>query len=309
MLFSKICLLAFTIAAGVEASKVKSKGHKSTKGAKVSKVPKTTMKTKGHGAKATDAPTTANATAPEAAATGGTKTSGGGNTGLQTVLPAAAGTSMLAAAQTIAAGESFDGKMFLFDRSDNTCAGQKEGGAKDGVFVVMAGGHLSNVIIGPNNGEGVHCMGPCFLENVWWKDVCEDALTLKQTSGTTYITGGGAFGAEDKVIQHNGGGAVIVKNFYAENIGKLYRSCGNCKTQYARKSTFENCKVSGGKIIAGINGNLGDVSTISNSCILGGAIVCDLFEGTDNNSVEPHQTAAVPDGKTCATAAVTLEGC
>lgn len=57
-------------------------------------------------------------------------------------------------------------------------------------------------------------MGPCTLNNVWWKDVCEDALTLKQTSGTTYINGGGAFNAADKVIQHNGGGSVVVKDFY-----------------------------------------------------------------------------------------------
>lgn len=52
-----------------------------------------------------------------------------------------------------------------------------------------------------------------------------------------------------------------------------------------------------------------DTATISNSCILGGAIICDLFVGTDNNSVEPSQTASVPDGKTCATNAVKLSGC
>ncbi|KAE9963179.1 hypothetical protein BLS_009554 [Venturia inaequalis] len=283
MLFSNLALVAFTVAAGVDASKKKGT--------------KTTLTTKA-GAAATPAPVAAVA-----------KSGGSGSGGLQTVLPAAAGTTALKAAQTIAAGASFDGKMFLFDRADNTCSGQSEGGASDGVFVVLAGGTLSNVIIGPNNGEGVHCMGPCTLNNVWWKDVCEDALTLKQTSGTTYINGGGAFNADDKVIQHNGGGSVVVKDFYGENISKLYRSCGNCKTQYARKSSFTNIKVKNGKIIVGINGNLGDVSTISNSCILGGAIICDLFSGTDNNSVEPSQTASVPDGKTCSTSAITLSGC
>ena len=70
------------------------------------------------------------------------------------------------------------------------------------------------MIIGPNNGEGVHCLGPCTLNNVWWTDVCEDALTIKQSSGTSYVNGGGAFNAEDKIIQHNGGGTVAVKNFY-----------------------------------------------------------------------------------------------
>lgn len=57
--------------------------------------------------------------------------------------------------------------------------------------------------------------------------------------------------------QHNGAGTVAVKNFYAESIGKLYRSCGNCGTQYARKSTFDGIKVKTGKLVAGVNGNLG----------------------------------------------------
>ncbi|QDS76217.1 hypothetical protein FKW77_008521 [Venturia effusa] len=305
MLFSKLAFVAFTVAAGVEAATKKS----STKTSKTTKAKTTSAKTTlatSTGAAATSAPAAAATTAAgTAAAAAGSGSSGG----LKSALPAPAGTSMLKAAQTVAAGASFDGKGFLFDRSDNTCSGQSEGGAADGAFVVMSGGTLSNVIIGPNNGEGIHCMGPCTLNNVWWKDVCEDALTLKQTSGTTTINGGGAFNAEDKVLQHNGGGSLVVKDFYAENVGKLYRSCGNCKTQYARKSSFDNIKVSGAKAIAGINGNLGDVSTISNSCILDGAIICDMFKGTDNNSEEPTQTAKVPDGKACATSAVKVSGC
>lgn len=125
------------------------------------------------------------------------------------------------------------------------------------MFLLAEGATLSNAIIGPNNGEGVHCLGTCTLNNIWWVDVCEDAATFKQKSGTSYVNGGGAKGAEDKVLQHNGAGTVAVKNFYAENIGKLYRSCGNCGTQYARKSTFDNIKIKTGKLVAGVNGNLG----------------------------------------------------
>jgi hypothetical protein len=116
---------------------------------------------------------------------------------------------------------------------------------------------LSNVIIGPNNGEGVHCLGACTLNNVWWTDVCEDAATFKQKSGTSYVNGGGARNADDKVLQHNGGGTVAVKNFFASNVGKVYRSCGNCDTQYARKSTFTNIRVNGADVVAGVNGNEG----------------------------------------------------
>jgi hypothetical protein len=100
-------------------------------------------------------------------------------------------------------------------------------------------------------------LGPCTLNNIWWTDVCEDAATFKQTSGTSYVNGGGARKASDKVLQHNGAGTVAVKNFWAQDIGKLYRSCGNCGSQFGRKSTFDNIHVDGAKVIAGVNGNLG----------------------------------------------------
>ena len=70
-------------------------------------------------------------------------------------------------------------------------------------------------------------MGACTLTNVWWSAVCEDALTLKG-NGNAVITGGGATGAEDKVIQHNGVGTVTIDGFTVVDFGKLYRSCGNC---------------------------------------------------------------------------------
>ncbi|KAI8935473.1 hypothetical protein NX059_008043 [Plenodomus lindquistii] len=182
------------------------------------------------------------------------------NTALQTTFPKASGTTNLAAAKTIAANANFDGELKQWDRSSNTCSGQTETGEADAVFILESGAVLSNVIIGPNNGEGVHCRGPCTLNNVWWVNVCEDAATFKQGSGTSYINGGGAKGADDKVFQHNGAGTVAVKNFYAESIGKLYRSCGNCSKQYARKSTFNGIKVKTGKLVAGVNGNLGGES-------------------------------------------------
>ena len=52
------------------------------------------------------------------------------------------------------------------------------------------------------------------------------AITIKQDSGTSTITGGGAKGAEDKVVQHNGGGTVVIDSFCVQDFGKLYRSCG-----------------------------------------------------------------------------------
>ncbi|KAH7350499.1 pectate lyase-domain-containing protein [Pyrenochaeta sp. MPI-SDFR-AT-0127] len=228
------------------------------------------------------------------------------NTALQTSFPKASGTTNLAAVKTIAAKASFDGGMKQWDRSTSTCSEQAEGGDADAVFLLQDGATLSNVIIGPNNGEGVHCLGTCTLNNVWWSDVCEDAATFKQKSGTSYVNGGGARKASDKVLQHNGAGTVAVKNFYAEDIGKLYRSCGNCGTQYARKSTFDGIKVKTGKLVAGVNGNLGDTTSIKNACLLDTKI-CDLYKGV--TSGEPTKTASGPDGKVCATSGIKTSGC
>jgi len=119
---------------------------------------------------------------------------------------------------------------------------------------------------------------------VWWSDVCEDGVTFTQESGTSYINGGGAFNADDKVMQHNGGGTVAVKNFYGKNIGKLYRSCGNCEDTYARTSTFDNVLVEGGDTIAGINGNFGGTYTFWSSPIPYRMVMAE------SATLTPHQT-------------------
>jgi pectate lyase len=259
-------------------------------------------------------------------------------TAQQTSFPSPSATTNLPAVRTIAAGQSFDGGMRQWDRSPSTCNDQSEGGEKDAVFILEHGATLSNVIIGPNNGEGVHCKGACTLNNVyvsssphsllappfffrnstlltrmaclsWWTDVCEDAATFRQTSSLhiSYVNGGGARNAADKVFQHNGAGTVIVQNFFASNIGKLYRSCGNCGTQHARRSEFRNVRVEKGKVVAGVNGNLGDRTVVRDSCVLGGAI-CENFEG-NNSGKEPKKVGSGPDGAVCIAQNVRTSGC
>jgi len=88
------------------------------------------------------------------------------NTNLQTTFPTATATTNLPAVRTIAAGEVFDGEMYEWDRSPSTCQQQTETGESDAVFVLEHNATLSNVIIGPNNGEGVHCRGSCTLNNM-----------------------------------------------------------------------------------------------------------------------------------------------
>ncbi|CAG7559812.1 unnamed protein product [Fusarium equiseti] len=202
---------------------------------------------------------------------------------------AAGGSSVLKEPMTIAAGESFDGGNAVFDRGVS-CTGQEEGGDSDAVFILEKGATLSNVRIGPNQIEGVHCNGGCTLNNVVWDAVCEDAFSIKkQEDGeTTTINGGGAKGAEDKVIQHNGGGTVIIRDFEVSDFGKLYRSCGNCKSMPARHVEISGGSATKGKMLVGINPNMGDTAKISGIKVTDVPKECITFEGVTDGS-EPKE--------------------
>lgn len=227
-------------------------------------------------------------------------TTNGGNipapTGVTTTLPKSSGAVYSSA--PIPVSGSYDGGMKFFDRSPRVCQDQAETGEKDAMFVLEDGATLSNVIIGPDQAEGVHCKGKCTLVNVWWSDVCEDALTIKQSSGTSYVIGGGAFKAADKIFQFNGFGTLDIKNFYAEDYGKVVRSCGNCSNNGgARHVIMNNVLARDGGVLCGINTNYGDTCTINNSCQDSNK-TCDKYDG-NNSGKEPKKTSSGPDSQFC----------
>lgn len=145
-------------------------------------------------------------------------------------------------------------------------------------------------ILGPNQKEGVHCFGGCTVNNVWWDAVCEDAFTVKEQSDgeSTSVTGGGAKDASDKVIQHNGGGTVIISDFTVSNFGKLYRSCGNCNSQTTRHVQVTGGSASDGSVLVGINSNYGDTASISGVSVSGVDKECVTYEGNNDGS-EPSE--------------------
>lgn len=130
-------------------------------------------------------------------------------------VPSSTGSESLTEPMYIGAGESFDAGWVKYDRGSGAC-GSGEGGEADTVFVLEEGATLKNVIIGADQQEGVYCLGACTLEYVWFEDVCEDAISIKG-DGTANIIGGGAYGADDKVIQHNGCGTVNVSHEYPKS--------------------------------------------------------------------------------------------
>ncbi|MGW0463834.1 pectate lyase [Streptomyces sp. NPDC003027] len=173
------------------------------------------------------------------------------------------------------------------------------------IFVLKDGAVLKNVIIGSPAADGVHCLGSCTLQNVWWEDVGEDAATFKGTSASAVYTvyGGGARKASDKVFQFNGAGKLVVTGFQASDFGTMVRSCGNCKKQYKRSIVIDDVDVTApGGTIAGVNANYGDTAALRQVRIHGDAKKkikpCVRYTGNSTGK-EPTQIGSGPDGVTC----------
>ncbi|CAG5139512.1 uncharacterized protein ALTATR162_LOCUS505 [Alternaria atra] len=197
-------------------------------------------------------------------------------------IPARVGTIQRASNSRISVDRDFG--MAEFD-SGVTCQQENPNGAP--VFVLDDGVTISNLIIGPNQIDGIHCRGRCTLRNVWFRNVCEDAVSALGP-GEVLIDGGGATGANDKVIQHNGRGRVTIRNYTVTNSGKLYRSCGNCsnnRENSPRHVVIENVRASGmTSDLVGINNNFGDTATISRSCGSSSRDVCENYLGVERGS-------------------------
>ncbi|MCP2245936.1 pectate lyase [Lentzea aerocolonigenes] len=198
---------------------------------------------------------------------------------------------------------TYDGGMKRFYGTGNLgSGGQNEN--QDPIFQLADGASLKNVVLGAPAADGVHCLGTCTLTNVWWEDVGEDAATFKGTSSsqTMTINGGGARKAADKVFQHNGPGTMVIRNFQVDDFGKLYRSCGNCKTQHKRNVVLENITAfSPGKALVGINTNYGDTARFSRITIVGDSskkiAICDKYQGV--TSGEPKKIGTGADSTNC----------
>jgi hypothetical protein len=185
---------------------------------------------------------------------------------------------------TIKVSGTFDGGM---KRYQGKTGSQSE--SQPPIFDLAAGSTIQNVIIGNLGQDGIHCEGTCNIKNVWWEDVGEDAATLKGSSSSQVMTidGGGARAAADKVFQHDGPGTVVIQNFFVDNFGKLYRSCGNCKKQFKRTAVIKNVIARNGKALAGVNQNFNDSATLSSINTVGTvSSICDRYTG-NNTGAEP----------------------
>jgi len=230
---------------------------------------------------------------------GGSTGSGGGASTNLCTWPTANGSQSVSS--TISVTGSYDGGMKRFTGAGALGgSGQEEG--QDPLFEIENGGTLQNVIIGSPAADGVHCRGTCTLRNVWWEDVGEDAATLQGSSSTQTMTidTGGAKAASDKIFQHNGPGTMIIKNFCAQDFGKLYRSCGNCSSQYTRHVEFDNIEVRP-KLgpLAGVNANYNDTAKFTRILVRASSgSICDRYNG-NSTGAEPTKIGSGADGTNC----------
>ena len=209
--------------------------------------------------------------------------------------PKATSTKSLSAPITVKAGQTYDGKALngnkwvRFDRglSNLGDCGSLSGNRNDAVFILERDATLKNVILGPNSIKHVFCISEgCTVQNVYWEDVCVDALTLeggKNTAAKFVLKGGAAKGARDLIIIHNSAGSLSINSFYAENSQRLYVSCPNCNKGYQgrRTVTMTDVVASNVNYLAGINKNYGDTATLKSSKITGGA-GCRMYNGNNN---------------------------
>jgi hypothetical protein len=191
----------------------------------------------------------------------------------------------LSATHVVPAGTVFDGQNKVYNLSGGS---QSEG--QPAVFDVQEGATLKNVIIGPLAADGIHCLGNCTLDHVWWQDIGEDAATALGPAGTVMnITCGAAYKGSDKAFQFNGRGEMRISNFYVANAGKLVRSCGDCTGNGGpRRISVNNVITRDVPTIVGINTNFGDVATIRNLTLNNSGTtktkICQVYKGVVKGS-------------------------
>ncbi|OLN91672.1 Pectate lyase H [Colletotrichum chlorophyti] len=235
-----------------------------------------------------------------------------------TKFPIANETVVLKETMYILPGQVFDGGMKRYERVEGSCNEQAEGTDADAVFNLMPGSTIRNVIIGIHQAEGIHALGDAWIENVWFEDVCEDAITSKGRkyiwecgSGAPHpifgyssrlvntqlrVLGGGARRASDKIFQDNAlAGTLTITGFYAEDFGNFYRSCGNCVLQARRTVNVTNVVAVNGTRMGFINANYDDTYYLSYAQLDTDRIV---DKGIGNNQqIVPYLVGTGPDDR------------
>ena len=113
---------------------------------------------------------------------------------------------------------------------------QSEG--QDPIFRVENGATLRNVVIGNNGADGIHVYNGGVLDNIYWMNVGEDAMTIK-SSGTVTVRNIEGYDSDDKFFQINAASTLNVSNCIIHRAGKALRQNGD--TTFRIDVTFDRC--------------------------------------------------------------------
>lgn len=135
-------------------------------------------------------------------------------------------------------GGTYDGQCKTYIPSGMGDGGQGE--SQKPVFRVENGATLKNVIIGIPGVDGIHLYNGATLDNITFKDVGEDAVTVK-SSGTYTVRNIEGYASEDKFFQINAASTLNVTNCIIRDAGKSLRQNGG--TTFKIVVTFDRCDI------------------------------------------------------------------
>ena len=182
------------------------------------------------------APPSPSSPSAPSAPSGSAPTTGAGK---PTEIPPATGKVIVNEPIVVKAGQTFNGEGKLYQAGPSLGDGGQSETQKP-VFILESGAKLENVQVA--GGDGIHTRGDATLKNVWWKDVGEDAMTMKGP-GHVQVIGGGAYAATDKIFQINAPGSLSIDGFTADGFGKAVRTNGGHDFPISidiRNSVFRN---------------------------------------------------------------------
>jgi pectate lyase C len=134
---------------------------------------------------------------------------------------------------------TFDGGCQRFNAGSALGDGSQDEG-QDPVFRVENGATLRNVVIGTNGADGIHTYNGATLDNIYWMNVGEDAMTIK-SSGTTTVRNIEGYDADDKFFQINAASTLNVTNCIIHRAGKVLRQNGG--TTFRIDVTVNSCDI------------------------------------------------------------------
>ncbi len=138
-------------------------------------------------------------------------------------------------------GGTFDGGCRTYNGGGDLGDGSQSEG-QDPIFRVGPG-LIRNVYIGSNGADGIHTRNGGDVDNIYWSDVGEDAMTIKDPTNGATVTASNIEGYDsaDKFLQANDDATWIVNNCIVKRAGKFLRQNGG--TTFPLHIEVSNCDI------------------------------------------------------------------